>query len=262
MTAMMKVRFLKTQQPKAALDYIENFAGDLPPETKLRHIELLLAVGKVKKAAEVMARYMSEPRANINTYVNSYSHILYDIQQAPETYRDVQATLTALPFSEQARQGAETIMKIRMGDWQSFVQQMDKRNLDIQDYINILKEDLVNNTSLALSYAIIKKEQGESKYAQYFLSSDLMQSYLNQCKDAKKIYTPCPGIWFLDDSYDLDTLLQHSDDNILHSRNRYYFEKRYLLTSPYWYMLHEHPGFKPMAEKYLDNTFRKWRVKE
>jgi len=259
LNAAMQVRHLVIQQPAAALEYLDNFMGELAPETKIRHIELLLTMGRVKQAAEVLAQYIHQHPASIDTYLESYAHILYEIQNHPTGYPDVQEQLNNLPFTDQAKNNAGQMVNLLNGHWDTFIKDMDEQNLDTNAMLALFREDFAGSGfARAFVYAIIKKVQGDGQYATALLTDNLVQSIVLQCQESQIYVGICPATLYLADTYDINELLSYTKAN-LEGSYLGHFEKRYLLSSPYWYMLHGHPEFKAMAEDYLDNTFRRWR---
>ena len=259
LNAAMQIRHLAIRQPTAALEYLEGFTGELAPETKVRHLELLLTLGKVKQAAEMLEQYIHRHPASIDNYVESYGHILYEIQNHPEQYADVRTLLNNLPFTGRGKDEAGQVISLLDGRWDAFIEDMDEQNLDVDAMLTLFKQEVEGGDfSIVFAYAIIKKVKGDGQYATALLTENFVQSILSQCKESPIYIGSCPAVLYLGDTYDMDELLRYTETNLAGSFLAH-FEKRYLLTSPYWYMLHAHPEFKAMADNYLDNTFRKWR---
>jgi len=257
LNAAINVGFLSLSQPEAALEYLTAFVGNLAPQTKVDHIELLLAVGKVKQATELLSQNIRQHPAGINRFKTSYAHLLYDRQSHPNDYLDAKQQLSSLPFTDQTKKEAEQWVHVLDGNWDNFIRDMDEQKLDAKALITMVGQ----GQKTPLAYTLIKKVNGDNGYASALLTDSHFQSLVSQCKESQIWTAVCPAILYLADAYDLNELLRYTKVNLAGSVDGH-FEKRYLLTSPFWLMLHAHPEFKGMAEEYLNNTFRKWRMPE
>jgi len=76
------------------------------------------------------------------------------------------------------------------------------------------------------------------------------------CRGMKNVSTICPSILYLFDDTSLNELMIYTKESLV-SLNRHIYTK-YMITSPLWLMLHDHPDFETLANEHLDATYRAW----
>lgn len=249
--AMLEKLFLRDKQPKKALEYIQKFDGDMSAKSKQIYIELLLVTGNIEQAIIKLNEYIGDNQGQELRFAPNIINLIHVVNSGSYARFSLVDIQKQLDLSEDFYEELILAEKALTGDWKPFVAYWD-RKAPSYELFSIQPESM-----LKFMYAMIKYQMGDSQYIKHY---KILRYAIGTCVESEgRIGEACPLILKIAGENDLNNLFKLAKNHLL-SGVSLGFEgsKRYILTSPHLYMVREHPDFKPVAEEYLNETYRKW----
>jgi len=236
------------QDPVAALDYLSNFKGSLNVKVQSYHSALLAVTGNISKAIALLANESD----SFERFKQSYVMVL-DAMQSNSDLINEQMTFERLNLSSDQMEEILLELKVTKGDFKVLLDHTDYQFSSVDEFEKKWQAKPYGNL---VNYALIQKYRGNAQYANSLIKE--LNSFAKIClKTEGRISTACPAALYLTTDMNQDELMKITRTSLMLLDTEVGFEK-YLLTSPSWLFLHGHADFKPMAEEFLDNSYRKW----
>ncbi|MGS2721491.1 hypothetical protein [Paraglaciecola aestuariivivens] len=249
--AVVDMLFWRDHQPQLALDYLEAFKGEMNTRTQQYHVELLLVTGNIDKAINKLKEYMGENPNRQQRFAANLVNLIHLLKKQAKGGVKLIDLQQKLNISDQYYTELLLHEKAMTGDWQDFVTYWDEKFTSLEFFKHF------PNTTAKTTYAMLKFQMGDPQY----IDQDTFSRFnITLCKESVgRRGGRCALGLYLDGERNSETLISyvknHLENGIEHG---FVGVKRYTLTGPHLFMLHDLPEFKAMANEYLDNTYRKW----
>mgnify|MGYP000173185714 FL=1 len=234
--------------PNAALAYLDNFNGELTNFTEVMRINLMAYTGEIEPALALL----NESPVSYEEYKESYALLYHKINTSTNLSKNKLALEQLKLNAEQADE-----LNLRLNLWQGNTAQLlnhpDYQFNSVKEVIKALEE---KQLEFIFEYALIRKSNNSLTFENEDTST--IEEDKEACIETKgKLHIYCPAILYLTSDISLDELFKLTQKSLSFLDPIIGIEN-FILTSPYWRFLHEHPEFSRFANEFLNKTYRKW----
>ena len=239
------------QDIQATLALINGYRGEPSAEYKRVKSSVNILVGNIDTALDYIAEELRQAPDLAEQFFSPLL-LLLDLDTRGKLNEQQRLRYQQLPIKEATRTDLLSFYKLEMGDETLYEQRQQLAGVNADEFIQ--RVDL--NYSEPYTYAIIKKRQGDDSFAQ------ALQSYVSyvtsMCEQTQtKVGWYCASAMYLTGDISKQQTLSIFKVQPLLDIDFIGIEK-FILTSPNYYGMSQHPEFEPLANEFLDNTFRKW----
>lgn len=239
------------QDIQATLTFINAYRGEPNAEYRRLKSSVNILVGNIDTALDYIAEELRRSPEQAKQFFNSFL-LLLDLDTREKLNEQQRLRYQQLPIKEATRTELLSFYKLQMGDETLYEQRQQLVGVNEEEFIQ--RVDL--NYSEPYTYAAIKKRQGDESFAEALQT--YVSSFNSVCEQTQtKVSWYCaPAMYLTGDISKQHTLRIFNVQPILDT-DLVGIEK-FILTSPDYYGLRQHPEFEPLANAFLDDTFRKW----
>ncbi|MBU2883171.1 hypothetical protein KO525_04455 [Psychrosphaera sp. B3R10] len=239
------------QDIEATLALINDYRSEPSADYRRAKSAINILAGNIDTALDYIDEELSQSPEYAEQFINALL-LLLDLDTRGKLNEQQQQRYQQLPISESTQTELLVFYKLLLGDETLYEQQQQLTGLSAEEFIQ--RVDL--NQTEPYDYAAIKKRKGDDSYVQVLKTSLAYSS--SQCQQTQnKVGWFCAGIMdFIGDISEQQTQNMFKRQPML---DTYLIGiEKFILTAPVYYGLSQHPEFEPLANAFLDRTFRKW----
>lgn len=233
--------------------YLNNFTGE--PSQYYRRFKA--GINLLAGNTDTTLAFLSEMLRQTPEYEESYNNslvLLYDLSAAGILSTEQEAKLAGLPISNAVTFDAKGFLGLLKGE--------DLVYAEVNQLLDLSPEQFSKQTRTGdiapYLYAAIQKRQGDSRYADVL--PPFQAGYLEGCEQSNGRFPFCLLFMYLDGSYSAQQQFDAFKNSFQFLNEVFIGAEYFVLTSPIYYGVNQHPEFETLAGKLLNNTFRKWNT--
>ncbi|NDW16060.1 hypothetical protein GTQ48_11070 [Alteromonas genovensis] len=239
------------QDIQKTLELINTYRGE--PNSEYRRVKssIYILSGNVNIALAYMNDELSQLPDGSEDFFNAYL-LLLDLETKGKLTEQQQVRYRQLPVTEEFQNRVLAYYKLEQGDEALYEKQQQLAGATADEFFQQVDLSQLE----PYSYAAIKKFKGDDSYARKLRGA--IDPAVSVCQQTQnKNSWSCAGYLYLvkdvlktsvKSMFNRQPLL---DDDSIGSET-------FLLTSPRFYGLNQHPDFKPLATSFINSTFGKW----
>ena len=239
------------QDIEATLALINDYRGEPNMDYRRAKSAVNILTGNIDVALDYMTEELRQSSEQSEQFFSSFL-LLLDLDTRGKLDEQQRLRYQKLAISESAQSDLMAFYQLELGDETLYEQQQQLVGVTAEEFLQ--RADLTR--SEAFSYAAIKKRKGDDSFA--LALQPYLTSASSQCQQTQnKVSWGCTGTMYL-----VGDISEQQTQSIFKRQpmlDTYYIGiERFILTSPVFYGMSQHPEFEPLANAFLDRTFRKW----
>jgi len=238
---------------QATLALINDYRGEPTSDYRKAKSTVNILTGDIDIALDYMAEELRQSPVHAEQFLDAYL-LLLDLDTRGKLNEQQRLRYQRLAISESTRSELKAFYQLELGNETLYEQQQQLLGVTAEQFIQ--RVDL--NRSEPYIYAAIKKREGDDSFA--LALEPYLTNLLSQCHQTQhKVNWFCSGgIYLAGDISNQQTKSIFERQPMLDAE--FIGSEKFMLTSPTFYGLSQHPEFEPLANTFLDNTFRKWNA--
>lgn len=239
------------QDIQATLALINDYRGEPSADYRRAKSAVNILTGNIDTALDYITEELRQSPDYSEQFFNAFL-LLLDLDTRGKLTQQQHLRYQQLPLSESTKNKLLVFYKLELGDETLYEQQQQLEGLTADEFFD--RVDL--NQYEPYSYAAIKKRKGDDSYAKKLHT--ILSDVSSQCQQTQnKFGWICAG--FMDFAGDISEQQTQSMFERQPILDIYLIgSEKFILTSPVYYGMSQHPDFEPLANAFLDSTFRKW----
>ncbi|WP_290614979.1 hypothetical protein [Arsukibacterium sp. UBA3155] len=239
------------QDIEATLALVNDYRGEPNADYRRAKSAVNILTGNTDTALDYMAAELRQSPDYAEQFYNAFL-LLLDLDMRGKLNEQQKQRYQQLPVSESTKTELLTYYKLLLGDETLYEQQQQLAGLSAEEFMQ--RVDL--NRSEPYDYAAVKKRKGDDSYV-LALQTNLANANSLCQQTQNKLGWWCAGLMY----FEGDIPLQQTQNMFKRQPMLDTFTigiEKFILSSPAFYGMSQHPEFEPLANEFLDNTFRKW----
>lgn len=239
------------QDIEATLALVSGYRGEPVADYRRAKSAVNILTGNTDTALDYMAAELRQSPDYAEQFYNAFL-LLLDLDMRGKLNEQQHLRYQQLPVSESTKTELLTYYKLLLGDETLYEQQQQLAGLSAEEFMQ--RVDL--NRSEPYDYAAVKKRKGDDSYV-LALQTNLANANSLCQQTQNKLGWWCAGLMY----FKSDISLQQTQNMFKRQPMLDTFTigiEKFILSSPAFYGMSQHPEFEPLANEFLDNTFRKW----
>ena len=240
------------QDIQATLALINDYRGEPSADYRMAKASVNILTGNIDDALDYIADELRQSPDYAAQFINAFL-LLLDLDTRGKLNEHHRIRYQKLPVSDSTQNQLQALYKLLLGDETYYEQQHKLAGLSAETFLQ--RVDI--NQSEPYYYAAIQKRKGNDSYTQV-LQSEFFNYGKSLCQQTQnKVSWACAGyLYFYGETSEQQTQSIFNRQPML-DPVMIGIEK-FILTSPDYYGMSQHPEFEPLANAFLDRTFRKW----
>ena len=241
------------QDIQATLALVNDYRGEPNADYRRAKSAVNILSGNIDTALDYIAEELRQSPDYAEQFFSGFL-LLLDLNTRGKLNEQQRLRYQQLPVSESIQTQLLALYKLLLGDETFYEQQQQLAGLSADEFLQ--RVDI--NQSEPYEYAAIKKRNGDDSYAQLLQASNVFAWVSSRCQQTQNKVG-----WFC-------ALYMDTEGNISLQQTQDIFKRqpmldvyfigieKFILTAPDYYGMSQHPEFEPLANDFLDSTFRKW----
>jgi TolB-like protein len=235
-----------------ALVYLNNYKGEPSQYYNRFKAGMNILSGNIDTTLDYLSQMLQQHPEYEEAYNNSLV-LLYALNEQQVLTPAQQQQLLGLPIAENTNTDAMAFLGLLQGDSLRYATANELQNLSAAEF----SQQIVQSDIAPYLYAAIKKRQGNSAYADALPA--FQAGYLETCEQSEGRFPWCLLLMYLDGSFTEQQMFDSLENSFQYLNEVFIGEEYFILTSPAYYGVNQHPEFEKVANEFLDNTYRKWK---
>lgn len=239
------------QDIEATLALVNDYRGEPNADYRRAKSAVNILTGNTDTALDYMAAELRQSPDYTEQFINAFL-LLLDLDMRGKLNEQQRLRYQQLPVNESTKTELLTYYKLLLGDETLYEQQQQLAGVSAEEFMQ--RVDL--NRSEPYDYAAVKKRKGDDSYVLALQTTLANANSLCQ-QTQNKLGWWCAGLMY----FKGDISLQQTQNMFKRQPMLDTFTigiEKFILTAPAFYGMSQHPEFEPLANDFLDNTFRKW----
>lgn len=236
---------------QATLALINDYQGEQGADYRRAKSSVNILTGNIDTALDYMTEELRQSPDYSEQFIGAFV-LLLDLDMRGKLNEQQRLRYQQLPFSQSTKTELLAAYSLELGDETLYEQQYQLASVSAEEFIRHVD----TNRAQPFTYAAIKKYKGDDSFA-LALNSHLTAIF-SQCQQTQnKVSWVCAVVLYFSGDISKQQVQKLFERQPLLDTDFIGFEK-FILSSPMFYGLSQHPEFESLASDFLDRTFRKW----
>lgn len=233
-------------------NYLKSFKGEQDLEFNRLKISIDIFVGRIDDAINDLSKILQRSPENADQYFAPIS-LLLDLHHKNKLTAEQQQKLQLLPLKETLKTQLTDSLALSQGNAKPYIERHGLADASAEEFLSKVDTYSID----PFIFAAILKKQGHNQYAEALRPFYI--GWLKPCQsNANRNNWFCLLILYLEGDYPLDKSFSLFQRSLKMLDNDVVGIERFMLTSPVYYGVNQHPEFEKVANDFLERTFRKW----
>jgi TolB-like protein len=233
-------------------NYLTSYKGEQGLDFKRVKVSIDILLGRIDEAILNLSEILKQSPESAEQYFSSIS-LLLDLERNNKLSTEQRQKLQVLPMKETFKTELADSLDLLQGNAKPYVQSNGLADVSSEEFLSKVDSYSID----PFLYAAILKQQGNVQYAEAL--RPLFIGLLKLCLSDKGVgHWVCLLYMYLDGDYPQDELFSRFQRSTRLLDYDYIGIERFILTSPIYYGVNQHPEFEEVADDLLNRTFQKW----